>query len=126
MKRRLGAALLILAALCAVSTIVSEEIMRINERAESGVREAISLAGEGDLSSAAAKFEKTARTWRDNKPFLEALLHHESIEHAEEGFLTAMRAMDVSPEFFMMEADKLTATLHTLAEGDRPEAGNLF
>ena len=124
--RRLGAALLVLAALCAVSSIVSEEMARINGSAESGVEEAMRLAETGNMEKAVQKLKETAEPWREKRAFLEAFLHHETIEHAEEGFLAAAQAANISPEVFLLEAAKLSATLHTLARGDLPETGNLF
>ena len=124
--RRLGAALLLFAALCAVSTIVSEEVVRVNERAEAGVKESIALAEKGEKEEARKTLSETAAMWQKSRRFLEAILHHETIEHAEEGFLASLRALDVSREVFLMEAEKLAMTLHTLSEGDAAVAGNVF
>ncbi|MCQ2445898.1 MAG: DUF4363 family protein [Clostridia bacterium] len=124
--RRLGAVLLLFAALCAVSTIVSEEVVRVNVRAEAGVKESIALAEKGEEEEARETLSETAALWQKSRRFLETILHHETIEHAEEGFLASMRALDVSREVFLMEAEKLAMTLHTLSEGDAAVAGNVF
>lgn len=124
--RRLGAVLLLFAALCAVSTIVSEEVVRVNVRAEAGVKESIALAEKGEEEEARETLSETAALWQKSRRFLETILHHETIEHAEEGFLASLRALDVSREVFLMEAEKLAMTLHTLSEGDAAVAGNVF
>ena len=124
--KRLGAALLLLAALCAVSTICSGEVAEINNRALEGVKNVTRLAESDALDEARAAFEETAAEWMQGKSFLEALLHHETIEHAEELFASCQKAFDVGKEVFLMEAAKLERTLGTLAKGDEAGAGNIF
>ena len=124
--KKLGTPLLVFAALCAVCSIVSDEVMRVNARAAEGVRAAIALAEMGDTAAAGESLKGVNDAWQKKRPFLEAFLHHETIEHAEEGFAAAQRALDISPEVFLMAAEKLAVTLKTLAEGDAAGMGNVF